>query len=269
VETRIKAESVALVRLAETGSVGTVAETNADFRAASPVRHGSSTERTIDVQEKLRSIGMLAADGRPLVADGDFGPSTQAAVKSFQSSVGLPQTGEVGALTLRRLDEQAAGRQQLVENRSADQVPPVCRLDDSSHPDNAFFQNVRQHVHNLDQSLGRVPDQYSDNLASALTVQARSDGMQRVDQIALSDDGNALWAVQTPPGRRDHLFDLSTNVPTAESCTPMEQSAARWPEAMQQFQGHEQQRAESQQRVQDRIQTESQSNNVSGPSMGL
>lgn len=113
------------------------------------------------------------------------------------------------------------------------------RLDDPAHPDHALYQQARGHVISLDQSLGRTPDVHTDQLASAAAVQARADGLQRIDMVALSADGQRLWAVQTPPGRADHLFDLRTSVPTAEAMTPMEQSASKWPEAMQQFEQHQ------------------------------
>lgn len=132
------------------------------------------------------------------------------------------------------------------------------RLDDPGHPDHAFFKQVREHVAELDKSLGRSPDQYTDNIASALTVQARADGLHRVDEIALSADGKALWATQTPPGRKDHLLDLSTKVPTAEATTPLERSGAKWPEAIEQFQDRELERVRGQQIAQERNQVESQ-----------
>jgi hypothetical protein len=50
--------------------------------------------------------------GRPLVADGDFGPGTQAAVIAFQHLQGLPADGTVGPKTWRALgvkDNDAAG----------------------------------------------------------------------------------------------------------------------------------------------------------------
>lgn len=118
------------------------------------------------------------------------------------------------------------------------------RLDDPGHPDHALFQQARGHISALDHSMGRTPDVHTDQLASATTVQARADGLHRIDQVALSTDGQRLWAVQTPPGRTDHLFDLRTSVPTAEAMTPMTQSGAQWPQAMQQF---EQQQAQQQQ----------------------
>lgn len=135
-------------------------------------------------------------------------------------------------------------------------VAPV-RLDDPGHPDHALFQQVRSHVVALDHSMGRTPDVHTDQLASSATVQARADGLHRVDQVALSTDGQRLWAVQIPPGRTDHLFDLRTSVPTAEAMTPMEHSAAKWPEAMHEFQQNQaQQQAQSQQVTQDQMQTQ-------------
>lgn len=133
----------------------------------------------------------------------------------------------------------------------ATQAP--ARLDDPAHADHALFQQARGHVAALDQSLGRAPDQHTDQISSSLAVQARADGLHRIDQVALSTDGNRLWAVQTPPGRNDHLFDLRTSVPTAEAMTPMEHSAAKWPEAMQQFQ-QTQQQVQSQQVTQEQSQ---------------
>ncbi|MDF3980557.1 hypothetical protein P3W24_00830 [Luteibacter sp. PPL201] len=133
------------------------------------------------------------------------------------------------------------------------------RLDDPAHPDHALFQQVRGHVVALDHSMGRTPDAHTDQLASTATVQARADGLQRIDMVALSTDGQRLWGVQTPPGRTDHLFDLRTSVPTSDAMTSMEQSGARWPQAMQQFeqtQQQQQQHAQSQQVTQQHAQSQ-------------
>jgi hypothetical protein len=130
-----------------------------------------------------------------------------------------------------------------------DAVPVVpMRLDHPAHPDHEFFQQVRGHVVELDRSLGRGPDHYTDNIASALTVQARADGLQRVDRIELSVGGDTLRGVQLHPGRNGQPPALSTNVATSEANTPMERSAERWPEAMLQFEGQERARAAKQNR---------------------
>jgi len=124
------------------------------------------------------------------------------------------------------------------------------RLDDPAHPDHGMFQQARGHVHELDRQLGRAPDQHSDNIASAVAVSARADGLSRIDQVALSEDGSKLFAVQTPPGSRDHFFDKVTSVPTAAANTSMEQSAAQWPQAMEKYQQHEQAQGHAQAQAQ-------------------
>nr|WP_063570904.1 XVIPCD domain-containing protein [Luteibacter rhizovicinus] len=131
-----------------------------------------------------------------------------------------------------------------------DNAPPLpTRLDLPAHPDHEFFRQVRRHVVELDRSLGRAPDHYTDNISSALTVQARADGLERVDHIELSERGDAMRAMQMPKGRTNDQFTLRSAVATAEASTSMEESASKWPDAMRQFEVHEQGRAERQESV--------------------
>lgn len=171
----------------------------------------------------------------------------------------LDRSSEVATNTSRAADEELAS----IDRAVAAPAARPARLDDRAHPDHALFAQARERIVELDKTLGRSPDQFTDNLASALTVQARKDGLSRIDQVALSTDGQALWAVQTPPGRKDHLFDLQTKLPTSEATTPMEQSAAKWPAAMQQFQSQEQENAIAQQQSQERQQQESMGRGMS------
>ncbi|MBU6248893.1 MAG: hypothetical protein KGN77_14170, partial [Xanthomonadaceae bacterium] len=184
---------------------------------------------------------VLASDGRSYTRDAQGQWSAPGLLFGRHAADGniadeVRQTRQLE--TSNPLAGQTQGSHMPPASRPAPSAAPTspARLDDPRHPDHAFFQQTRQHVHVLDRSLGRTPDVHSDQLAAALTVQARADGLQRIDRIALSDDGSRLWAVQTPAGRRDHLLDLRTQVPTASANTPMEQSAARWPQAMEQFQ---------------------------------
>lgn len=129
------------------------------------------------------------------------------------------------------------------------------RLDDPAHPDNALYNQARKLVHELDRQNGRTPDQGSDNMAAALTVAARTEGLHRIDKIALSDDAGKLWAAQGLDGMRSH-FVLHASVDTAKAFNmPMEHSAAQWPQAMQQFQQvHQREQAQSQEQVQSQHQ---------------
>jgi len=132
---------------------------------------------------------------------------------------------------------------------------PVTRLDDPTHPDHKMFAQTRDQVAQLDRTLGRKPDQHTDNIAAAATVQARADGLNSIDKVALSPDGSKLWTAQTMPGAKDHFFDRQSSVPTAAAHTPVEQSSAQWPKAMQHYQEAQQaQQAQSQQQSQSQSQ---------------
>lgn len=213
------------------------------------LRRGSNGEAVETLQGQLGSLGYGDRQGQPLEPDGSFGPATDAAVRAFQHDHNLSSDGVVGPATQRALNEQIQSLNQGTQQQP--QTPG--RLDNPNHPDHSFFLQTRAHVYRLDQGLGRTPDQQSDNIASALTVQARADGLQRIDQIALSTDGSRLWAVQMPSGRSDHLFDLRTSIPTSAVNVPMEQSASQWPRATQQFQ-----EMQHQMQVQTRAQTQEQ-----------
>lgn len=173
----------------------------------------------------------------------------------------------VGALPMPYIDKSTnpPTRSRFHDTRDSHEFLPskppshsATRLDDASHPDHAMFQQARGQVHALDRQLGRTPDERSDNLAAAVTVAARADGLSRIDQVALSGDGSRLWAVQTPPGRTDHLFDLRTSVTTQAANQSIEHSSAQWPQAMQQ--GHE-----TQQQAQAQTQTQQQTQAAQGP----
>jgi cell wall-associated NlpC family hydrolase len=65
--------------------------------SAASIRVGDQGSDVAEIQ------GQLASLGYDVVADGDFGPGTAAAVKSFQASQGLDADGLVGASTYMAL----------------------------------------------------------------------------------------------------------------------------------------------------------------------
>lgn len=217
--------------------------------AANVLKQGAHSDAVAELQSQLNQLGYTDRHGHALSEDKQFGADTKAAVEAFQRDRGLSADGVVGP------DTQKALKAQVESLGQSEQQPQLMwRLDDPGHPDHSLFRQAQDHIHRLDKELGRTPDQMSNNLASALTVQARADGLQRIDQVALATDGSRLWAVQTPPGRTDHLFDQRTSVPTAEAHTPMDQSGAQWPQAMQQFQQQQEQARQQQQEVQQQAQ---------------
>lgn len=60
---------------------------------------GSSGQKVRQVQEQLRTIASIYSAIPDVIPDGIFGPATAAAVKTFQSVFGLPQTGVIDFAT--------------------------------------------------------------------------------------------------------------------------------------------------------------------------
>lgn len=190
--------------------------------ATTALRNGSHGDAVFELQTQLAQLGYTNPAGGPLGVDGHFGPGTHFAVEAFQRAHGLSVDGVAGSYT-----------KEAIANDLAQGATP--RLDQSTHPDHALYLQVRTHVYRLDQELGRTSDIHSDNLAAGLTVAARRDGLLRVDQVALAEDGSRLWGAQRPSGARDHFLDQFTSVPTAAALTPVAEASAQWPQAMAQF----------------------------------
>ncbi|SFS03780.1 Transglycosylase SLT domain-containing protein [Dyella sp. OK004] len=225
------------------------------------LRQGARGDAVGELQTQLNQLGYSDLHGRSLQVDHHFGPGTKAAVESFQQANDLMPDGIVGPATTRqihaRLEEQASTQAQNTQQSPA-------RLDDPSHPGNALYLQAREHVFRLDTQQGRTPDQYSHNLAAALTAAAQAEGLQRIDQVALSDNASRAWAVQRPPGVRDHFFDRHASVDTAQAVnTSVEQSSAAWEWAIQQ------QSVQAQSQVQNQAQGQNQQIEPAGPAMQI
>jgi hypothetical protein len=205
-----------------------------------------------ELQETLNRLGYMDAQGQPLSADGHLGPATRAAVQSFQRASGLADDGIAGPQTLRALSDQDTGHNRVQPPGQPGSQRAVCRLDDPSHPDHGLFTSTLGLIQDLDRRHGREPDERSANAAGALVVSARSDGLCRIDQIELSDDAGRIWAVERPPGIRDHFFDRHSSLPTMQALnTPVELSAERWPAAMGRFDSIQQQQSQERQQQAD------------------
>lgn len=110
------------------------------------------------------------------------------------------------------------------------------RLDQATHPDHALYQQACDAVYRLDSAHQRAPDQHSDNLAAALVVAARRDGLDQIHHAVLSDDASRTFAVQGEP--HSPLRQLA-QVQTAQAVnTPIEQSSLAWQQVASSRQDH-------------------------------
>jgi len=79
------------------------------------------------------------------------------------------------------------------------------------HPDHALYQQIRKEVTRLDESHGRTYDQTSERLTGSLLVLAKSNGLDRVDHVALSSPtaqqpgAHTVFVVQGDMGNPGHL----------------------------------------------------------------
>jgi hypothetical protein len=114
---------------------------------------------------------------------------------------------------------------------------------------------MRSHVHAMDRSLGRTPDEASDRLAAALTAEWRANGLTTTpDGVVLGQKGTKAEAgeyVFAYTGSSERPTDF-VGVRTAEAVTtPVDQSLARAQEAVRQQAVEAQQYAMAQQPSRD------------------
>ncbi|SEM16017.1 Putative peptidoglycan binding domain-containing protein, partial [Luteibacter sp. UNCMF331Sha3.1] len=94
------------------------------------LRPGAQGEDVRQLQEQLMRLGYTDAQGRPLHADGEYGPGTQAAVRAFQRDHDLVADGLSGRQTLASVRQAADGRDALVASahRPHDEVLAAYRV---------------------------------------------------------------------------------------------------------------------------------------------
>jgi peptidoglycan hydrolase-like protein with peptidoglycan-binding domain len=177
--------------------------------------HGQAVEA---LQQQLSALHYNDSNGRPLRADGHFGPDTQASVKAFQRDQHLQVDGVAGAHTQDVLHRVQPTR--------------VATLDNPAHPGHAMYGQALKVVHELDARQGRMPDQSSTNLAGALAAQSRAEGMTRIDHLVLSDDASQAYVVQ---GDMNSPSKKYTSVEVAKAVVQtLDQSSHAWTQAHQQ-----------------------------------
>jgi peptidoglycan hydrolase-like protein with peptidoglycan-binding domain len=164
------------------------------------------------LQADLARLGYGSMAGRALKVDGEFGPLTATAVRRFQEDRHLHVNGIADAQT------RDAIRQGTLASAAGAQ------LDNAAHPDHELYRQALGAVRQLDAQHRRDPGEHSENLAGALTVAARREGLSKIDHVILSEDKSHTYAVQ---GDIDSPLKRIAGVSTAEAAvTPIKGSSA-------------------------------------------
>lgn len=205
------------IKEAQAGHANTLAShsdaSHSDHVNAARGLSGGSTGLTVtQLQTDLNHLGYTDAQGKALHIDGHFGPATKAAVEAFQHDHHLAVDGNVGPKTLEALHAQTQAAAKVASPG----------LDNPRNPDYALFEQALAGVRQLDAQAGRTSDQHSANLAAALVVAAKQEGLTRIDTVALStDDGSHVFAVQH--GMQAPKYAQVPTLPALN--TPIEQSS--------------------------------------------
>lgn len=182
---------------------------------------GSRGDRVSELQNNLISVGVTDGHGRAVSADGSFGPSTEAAVRSFQAAHSMTVDGIVG----KKTDEALKHEIELAQRDT------IMSISDPHHPGVSLYRQALGGVQSVDRERGRTSDQASCHLAGSLAVAACAAGFSRVDHVVMSDDGSHAYAVQ---GAISSPFKQYTDVDVAQAVTvPLEQSGANYRQAAQ------------------------------------
>ncbi|MEN5267376.1 peptidoglycan-binding domain-containing protein [Stenotrophomonas sepilia] len=174
--------------------------------------NGSKGDEVQAMQQKLSDLGYLGKDGKPLVADGDFGPGTVEAVKQFQRDHQLTVDGKAGGATLGALE---AATQQRAPAAEPTMATP-------GHADHPRYQQVVEKLEALEEQRrqGGLSPLFNDrsqleNAAGQVAYESKLAGMSQVDTVLARPDNQGVFAVQGQlgdPAMHRTYVDLSQAV---------------------------------------------------------
>lgn len=196
--------------------------------------HGVHGSDVVELQTKLGQLGYLVdPHGKPIKADGKFGPHTHGAVKAFQHDHHLKETGATDPATLKAID--ATLKEREAQTQAAPTTPPITgQMHTSNRPaeqqvggsglaDSALYKQALAGLEKYN-AEHRIPstNEQNQNIAGALAVEAQAKGLKQIDHVEPSGNGNRIIAVQGTPGHvHSRVVDVDTmvalNTPVAQS----------------------------------------------------
>lgn len=173
---------------------------------------GAHGPAVASLQADLAKLGYSDVRNHPLKADGEFGIRTRRAVEHFQHDHHLTVDGKVGPLTLQAM------------HTALQQHTTAHALSNSRNSDHALFEQALAGVRALN-AHGHPTEQQQRNLAAALVVEAKHEGLTRIDQVAFGNDGSRVYIAQHPTSPMEQARFGSVDTATALH-TPLGQSSA-------------------------------------------
>ncbi|KXU98243.1 carboxypeptidase [Stenotrophomonas sp. DDT-1] len=180
---------------------------------------GSKGDEVQAMQQKLSDLGYLGKDGKPLVADGDFGPGTVEAVKQFQRDHQLTVDGKAGGATLGALEAATQQHAQAAEQERTAAEPTMATPGHADHP---RYQQVVEKLEALEEQRrqGGLSPLFNDrsqleNAAGQVAYESKLAGMSQVDTVLARPDNQGVFAVQGQlgdPAMHRTYVDLSQAV---------------------------------------------------------
>ncbi|UZW58859.1 peptidoglycan-binding domain-containing protein [Lysobacter enzymogenes] len=185
---------------------------------AAPARR-AEVERA---QAALNALGIGDGDGSPLDVDGRLGPRSREALAAFQRERGLDGDGGLNAATLAALDAA------LAKHAAPPQHPP--QLDQPGHRDHRLYLQAVAGLEKLDAAAGFGTRERLERAAAVMAYEARIGGLQRIDRIVQSADGQRLFAIEGDPRDPSHQRAVADKAqasaqPIAQTTRALEQDA--------------------------------------------
>jgi GH24 family phage-related lysozyme (muramidase) len=114
-------------------------------------------------------------------------------IEQFQSGqLGIQLSGPNNGTLDRNPPNQDQGQQ------APPQREGTLLLNDPAHPNHSMYAKLLEVVQERDRALGRTPDEFSKQLAGALTERALSQGLTTIGAAKFSDDGKVVGMTDTP-----------------------------------------------------------------------